>query len=71
MINERLLKWAESSHLLNDNQFGFRPGKSTVDAIFTLNGIISNTLNEKEKLFCAFVDFRKAFDRIDRRFLWY
>ena len=53
------------------NQFGFRPGRSTVDAIFIILGIISNILQNKFKLYSAFVDFRKAFDKLNRRILIY
>lgn len=71
LLNQRLLSWAESSGALTEFQFGFRTGKSTVDAIYVLHGLITHSLTNKEKLFSAFVDFRKAFDRVDRRFLWY
>ena len=55
---------------LSQNQFGFQRGKSTVDCIFTLYSIISKTLHSGEKLFCAFIDYEKAFDKIDRSLLW-
>ena len=70
-MNKRLITWAEENEKLLANQFGFRPNKSSIDAIFVLHGIISHTLQNKEKLFCAFVDFCKAFDNVDRRILWY
>ena len=53
------------------NQFGFQKGKSTVDCIFTLHSIISKTLDAKEKLYCVFVDYEKAFDKVDRSLLWH
>ena len=34
---------------LSNSQFGVRKGRSTVDAIFALNAIIQNVLNEKEQ----------------------
>ena len=70
-LNQRLLNWAEDHDVLITNQFGFRAKKSTVDAVFILHGIISHTLGHKKKLYAAFVDFCKAFDRVDRRILWY
>lgn len=48
ILNCRLLEWAEDNEVLIANQFGFRPGKSTIDAIFILHGIISNTLSKKK-----------------------
>ena len=53
------------------NQFGFQKGKSTVDCIFTLHSIISKTLDAKEKLYCVFVVYEKAFDKVDRSLLWH
>jgi hypothetical protein len=69
ILTDRLLSWSEDEDTLIDNQFGFRSGKSTIDAIFTIQGIISHQLENKEKRFCAFVDFRNAFDKVDRKIL--
>ena len=69
--NSGLLSWSEDEGKLIHNQFGFRPGRSTVDAIFILHGIISNILQNKLKLYSAFVDFRKAFDKLNRKILIY
>jgi len=71
ILTDRLLSWSEDEDKLIDNQFGFRSGKSTIDAIFTLHGIISHQLENKEKLVCAFVDFPKAFDKVDRKISMY
>ena len=43
---------------------------STVDNNFVLHGLISHILNSGRKLYCAFVDFMKAFDYIVRD-KWY
>jgi hypothetical protein len=59
ILTERLLSWSEDEDKLIDNQFGFRPGRSTVDAIFITQEIISNILQNKFKLYSAFVDFAK------------
>ena len=70
ILLNRLNKWAEKEEKLLDNQFGFQKGKSTVDCIFTLYSIIAKTLGIGEKLYCVFIDYEKAFDKIDRSFLW-
>ena len=44
---------------------------STIDNIFVLHGLISHILNTENKLYCAFIDFTKAFDYIVRENLWY
>ena len=66
-ILNRLNKWAEKE----ENQLGFQKGKSTVDCIFTLHSIITKTLEAGEKLYCVFVDYEKAFDKVDRSLLWH
>jgi hypothetical protein len=45
--------------------------RSTVDAVFIIQGIISNILQNRFKLYSAFVDFRKAFDKLNRKILIY
>ena len=38
--------------------------------MFTLHAIIEYYKNKKGRVYCAFVDYCKAFDRIDRASLW-
>ena len=67
LLDIRLRTWSESNNLLCQYQFGFRTGKCTTDCIFVLKSIIDKVINnEKRKLYCAFVDFRKAFDLVYR-----
>ena len=42
----------------------------TVDTIFVLHCVISHMLNEGKQLYCAFIDFTKAFDYIVHENLW-
>ena len=42
----------------------------TIDNIFVLNGLISSLLNKGKQLYCAFIDFSKAFDYVVRDNLW-
>ena len=73
-INERLSDFVEANKIIGEEQAGFRAGYSTQDHIFTLHSIIDiylNKLNKKDtKLFCAFIDYQKAFDLVDRTSLW-
>ena len=70
ILLNRLTKWSEKENKLTNNQFGFQKGKSTMDCIFTFYSIITKTLHAGEKLYCVFVDYEKAFDKIDRTLLW-
>ncbi|XP_063851530.1 uncharacterized protein LOC135094941 [Scylla paramamosain] len=51
---------------VDDQQFGFCPGRSTTDAIFIMRQI-QEKFSERKKLFHVFVDLEKAFDRVPRR----
>ena len=71
ILNRRLLERDKTHNILTDAQFGFRPGHSTVDAIFVLQSLNNRTLKKRGgRLYCCFVDYRKAFDLIDRSKLW-
>ena len=69
-LNKRLTDFADELDLLNWNQAGFRTEHSTLDQIFNLKSIIDLYLSSNKKLYCCFVDFEKAFDKVDRRSLW-
>ena len=71
VVNNRLSKWAENYFVLIEAQAGFRAGMSTVDDIFVMHGLISQILNQDQMLYCAFIDFTKAFDYVVRENLWY
>ena len=57
-------------NITEENQSGFRKGYATIDHVFTLKTIIDIYLTRKKRLYCAFVDFKKAFDTIWRVGLW-
>ena len=42
-----------------------------IDNIFMLHLLINHFVNNNNKLFCAFVDFSKAFDYVVRDNIWY
>ena len=44
---------------------------STVDNIFVLHGLITHFLNHGKKLYCAFIDYTKAFDYVVWDNLWF
>lgn len=72
VILNRLEKWVNDNNILSEYQAGFRRGYSTVDNIFVLTSLIHLKLSVKRgKLYCFFVDFSAAFDRIDRHALFY
>ena len=71
VLSERLTKYSDDFFILNENQCGFRKGYSTLDNVFVLFNFFEILKNKKNKMFCAFIDFEKAFDKVWRDGLWY
>ena len=57
---------SERHHMRAPTQCGFRRGKGTLDAIFTLNHLVTRARHKKARLYVVFVDFQKAFDLVPR-----
>ena len=55
---------------LEDGQYGFRPGRSTTDQIFTLRQIFEKSWEYTNDVFAWFVNLEKAYDRVPRNKLW-
>jgi hypothetical protein len=70
LINNRLNIYLEETNLLGIEQAGFRDGFSTLDHIFTLHCLIDLYLHKKKRIYCCFIDYKKAFDLVDRSSLW-
>lgn len=71
VISSRLNTWAEEMGFLGDEQNGFRKSRSCMDHLSSLTMIIETRKIQKRSTFCAFVDFRKAYDAISRDLLWH
>ena len=56
---------------IDSMQFGFMPSRGTTDAIFILRQFQEKHLAKGKKLFFAFVDLEKAFDRVPRIVIWW
>ena len=52
---------------VNDKQFGFMTGQGTMDAMFIVRQLQEKHLAKNRKLYFAFVDLEKAFDRVPRK----
>ena len=72
-LNARLNKLLDAHTLLEENQAGFRTGYLTIGHIFVLHALTQNAKKKKKKkkklkkkVFCAFIDFSKAFDSVWR-----
>ena len=71
ILNNRLTRWVEQNELLQDNQNGFRKGRSCVDHLSSLSMILETRKQLKKSTYCAFIDLSKAYDSVNREFLWH
>ena len=75
ILEQRIALWAEEHAVKAKGQAGFRKDFRTTDNIFILRSLIDRQRQTRlkgkaGKLFCCFVDFRKAFDTVPRAVLW-
>jgi hypothetical protein len=71
LIYMRMKTWCEKNDKISIFQAGFRSNYSTVDNIFVMDHLIKKYLSRSHgRLYVAFVDFKKAFDTVDRKKLW-
>jgi len=64
----KILTWhrqAKAGDFLGPDQFGFRKGCGTCDAIAALRVMCEGSLENNNKVYIFYVDFEKAFDRIN------
>lgn len=71
ILNKRLIEWSNENDVIGEEQAGYRKSYSTVDNLFCLQTVVTKYLRNKGgRFYAAFVDFEKAFDRVDRNALW-
>jgi len=56
--------------VLRQQQAGFRKSRSCIDQIFTLRQIIERCVAGNTNILINFIDFRKAFDSVQRTMVW-
>ena len=71
ILTARVQKWAEENNVLDESQAGFRRGFSTIYNIFSLHAMIQKYIcRSRDRFYCLFVDFKRAFDSIQNEKMW-
>jgi sorting nexin-29 len=70
ILNNRLVTWLDTRDIIHDEQNGFRKSKSTIDHLSTLTSIIETRKRRKLSTFAVFVDFKKAYDTVNKSLLF-
>ena len=68
IIGNRLGALIESLDV--ESQCGFRVGRGTRDAIFTVRLLLRKRKEHQQESWAVFIDLVKAFDTVNREFLW-
>ena len=70
VIAIRLSSQDVAEKILAESQCGFRPGRGTVDMIFTARQIQEKCREQNRDLYMVFIDLTKAFDTVSMEALW-
>ena len=65
----RLVSFLDQFKIISNNQFGFRKGKCTTDAMNKLIEFVVKSLDNKQKIISVFLDLTKAFDCVSHKIL--
>ena len=69
VIKKELIKHLMENEMFNKGQHGFVPGRSTQTQLLSHFNDIFDTLAEGKRLDTVFLDFAKAFDKVDHEIL--
>ena len=58
------------NHELPDVQAGFRKGRGTRDKIVNIHWIIEKAREFQKNIYVCFLDYARAFDRVNHNKLW-
>jgi len=64
ILTTQLTDYFEQNHLIYENQFGFRKGRSTDMAVLNVQQLIANTMDRGKKGMAIFLDLKRAFDTV-------
>jgi hypothetical protein len=68
IIIDRISKITESK--IGEEQSGFREGRGCIEQIFIIRQLVEKYLEKGKKVYAAFMDLEKAYDKVSRTGLW-
>ena len=71
LVHKRIIYYIDEHEILSTYQYGFRPRRSTQEAVFDLTKFIYTGFNNKKITIAACLDVCKAFDCINHEILLY
>ena len=69
IIYKQCIKHLTDNQYLDPNQFGFQKNSSTITAISEITDDIYESIEKKQPTIAAFIDFQKAFDKLNHNIL--
>ena len=69
LMHKRLVEFFEQNSILDENQYGFRSGRSCEHALLNAQNILNDNLNRNQISLLLLIDFSKAFDMVDHNIL--
>ena len=69
VVFNQLYDYLTFNKILSPNQFGFQPGKSTLDPLIQILNYIAESFNQNKFVVAVFLDLSKAFDLVNHKIL--
>ena len=71
VLNDRLNMWIEDNNILVPEQLGFQKDHGCIEHVLSVHMLVESRKLLGKDTFLCFIDFKKAFDSVNRNLLWY